>query len=200
MIKALKKYNVAGFSLVELMVVVAIIGILAAVAIPNFNRFQRRARAAEGKTGLGSLYNAQKAFQTEWEGYYTSLVGVGFSIDGTTRTNVGFNAAAAPSAAGNHPTRYAAEAVAAFGNTNNAAYDELANAAVCGGTFAPGCTLYSGGVPAITVGTMNNATAVQTFSAHAATNTGGSTAAGEYEEWRIDHNKQLVQTSDGVNW
>jgi type IV pilus assembly protein PilA len=50
-----------GFTLIELMIVVAIIGILAAIAIPNFNRFQNKAKQSEAKTNLKALYIGAKS-------------------------------------------------------------------------------------------------------------------------------------------
>ena len=64
---ALKKS--AGFTLIELMIVVAIIGILAAIAIPNFLNFQLRARAGEGKTNLAAVRTAQESFAAEFTTY-----------------------------------------------------------------------------------------------------------------------------------
>ena len=54
-----------GFTLVELMIVVAIIGILAAIAIPNFIRFQLRAKTAEAKSCLTAIKNLQIAHYAE---------------------------------------------------------------------------------------------------------------------------------------
>ncbi len=51
----------SGFTLIELMIVVAIIGILAAIAIPNFLRFQARARQSEVKTNLKAIFTSSKA-------------------------------------------------------------------------------------------------------------------------------------------
>jgi type IV pilus assembly protein PilA len=54
-----------GFTLIELMIVVAIIGILAAIAIPNFMRFQARARQSEAKSNLKAFFTAAKSVIAE---------------------------------------------------------------------------------------------------------------------------------------
>jgi len=62
-----------GFTLIELMIVVAIIGILAAIAIPNFLRFQLKAKSSEGKTNLAAIRTAQQSFYSEFGNYVSSL-------------------------------------------------------------------------------------------------------------------------------
>jgi type IV pilus assembly protein PilA len=51
------------------MIVVAIIGILAAIAIPNFLNFRLKAKAAEAKTNLGAIRTGEIAFFAEWNSY-----------------------------------------------------------------------------------------------------------------------------------
>ena len=54
--------NKKGFTLIELMIVVAIIGILAAIAIPDFLKFQAKAKQSEAKTNLGAIFTTQVAY------------------------------------------------------------------------------------------------------------------------------------------
>ncbi|HEY4716251.1 MAG TPA: prepilin-type N-terminal cleavage/methylation domain-containing protein [bacterium] len=55
-----------GFTLIELMIVVAIIGILAAIAIPNFMKFQARSRQSEARTNLKSLFTAELSYWAQY--------------------------------------------------------------------------------------------------------------------------------------
>ncbi len=73
--------NQKGLSLIELMVVVAIIGILAAIAIPRFQKFQARARQSEAKTNLSSIYALQLSFHADQDRYS------GFSLTGYSWDN-----------------------------------------------------------------------------------------------------------------
>jgi type IV pilus assembly protein PilA len=50
-----KQLKGQGFYLIELMIVVAIIGILAAIAIPNFLQYQMKSRQSEAKTNLQAI-------------------------------------------------------------------------------------------------------------------------------------------------
>ena len=61
-----------GFTLIELMIVVAIIGILAAIAIPNFLRFQLKAKSSEGKTNLAAIRTAEQSYYSEFGSYISA--------------------------------------------------------------------------------------------------------------------------------
>ena len=59
---SLKGHKHAGFTLIELMIVVAVIGILAAIAYPSYQDSVRKSRRADAKgllTGTGAVYGAQ---------------------------------------------------------------------------------------------------------------------------------------------
>jgi type IV pilus assembly protein PilA len=58
-----------GFTLIELMIVVAIIGILAAIAIPNFLRFQLKSKSSEGKVNIAAIRTAEESYLAEFGTY-----------------------------------------------------------------------------------------------------------------------------------
>jgi type IV pilus assembly protein PilA len=74
--------NKKGFTLIELMIVVAIIGILAAIAIPNFMNYQCKAKQAEAKSSLGSIRVGQEAYFAEYDTYSANLTAIGFAVKG----------------------------------------------------------------------------------------------------------------------
>ncbi len=57
--------NRQGFTLIELMVVIAILGVLASIAIPNMMKCQLQTRASEGRLNLSAIRTAQKAYFSE---------------------------------------------------------------------------------------------------------------------------------------
>ena len=71
-----------GFTLIELMIVVAIIGILAAIAIPNFVKFQCRSKQSEAKGNLKGLYVANEAYRGEYDTYLINQTNFGFTPKG----------------------------------------------------------------------------------------------------------------------
>ncbi len=57
-----------GFTLIELMIVVAIIGILASIAVPSFLKYMRKARTTEARQQLEKIYNAARVYYLEQHG------------------------------------------------------------------------------------------------------------------------------------
>jgi type IV pilus assembly protein PilA len=76
-----------GFTLIELMIVVAIIGILAAIAIPNFIKFQARSKQSEAKANMKAMFTAEKAFYQEKDRFSSYVGEVGFAPERNNRYN-----------------------------------------------------------------------------------------------------------------
>jgi prepilin-type N-terminal cleavage/methylation domain-containing protein len=74
-----------GFTLIELMVVVSIIGILSSIAIPGFQRMLLHSRRAELPLNLNAISMAEVSYHAEW-GFYTSCATSPPNIPGKTRT------------------------------------------------------------------------------------------------------------------
>lgn len=76
-----------GFTLIELMIVVAIIGILAAIAIPKFAELIRKSSEGSSKGNLGALRSAMSIYYGDMEGQYPSTMG-GLTIGGKYMTGI----------------------------------------------------------------------------------------------------------------
>jgi len=72
-----------GFTLVELMIVVAIISLLAALAIPQYYSFRCKAKQSEAKDSLGMLAKCQEAYFFEYDTYSNDKDRIGFYMIGT---------------------------------------------------------------------------------------------------------------------
>jgi len=83
----LRRQKVCGFTLIELVVTMAIVGILAAVAYPSYVNSVRKARREDGMAALLELQLAQEKWRANNPSYTTTLTNLGYSVasNGTSR-------------------------------------------------------------------------------------------------------------------
>ena len=81
MLTRLTNKDERGFTLIELMIVIAIIGILAAIAIPQFAAYRNRAYNSASQADLKNLMTAQEAYYVDEGDYSNTATGV---LDDTT--------------------------------------------------------------------------------------------------------------------
>lgn len=77
--------NHDGFTLIELMIVVSILGIMATLATGSFLSFQAKSKQAEAKTNISSISESAIAYKAETGTYVTNWSGIGWRPHGTTR-------------------------------------------------------------------------------------------------------------------
>ena len=86
-----RKLNQYGFSLIEIMVAVAIVGILTVIAIPQYQKYQRKALQNEAKMLLSNLYTIERTFSLNWGYGTTNLKQMGFKATGIVAYNAGWD-------------------------------------------------------------------------------------------------------------
>lgn len=182
--------NNQGFSLVELMIVVAIIGLLSAIGVPQYQKFQARARQSEAKAALGALYSAESSFQAEWNQFSVDLRNIGFGVTGANlRYKTGFDAATC--------TGYSAATAPAEAAANNVSTQGCAVGVACpAGTISVGAIFLAAAItPAVPAAADCTATTFTAFSVGDPKNTPLTTGA---DTWSITNTKIVRNVTVGL--
>jgi len=133
-----------GFTLIELMIVVAIIGILAAIAIPNFLQYQMKSRQSEAKTNLQAIRTSEIAFQAE-RGCYIGAAGEGVVVPAAGTKTVPF-----PWGAGIGPAPVATIWCAGAGAVANGNFKDMGFIATGNVNYRYSADAYNAGVVPVT--------------------------------------------------
>ena len=97
MLAKFRKKDESGFTLIELMIVIAIIGILAAIAIPQFSAYRTRSYNAAAEADLRNAATAQEAYYVDNQTYVAnppSLIGSTYGFYTSQNVSVAGGAAA----------------------------------------------------------------------------------------------------------
>lgn len=76
-------YSTKGFTLVELLIVVAIIGVLASQGVPAYRRMIQKSRKGEAQVMLGNIATAESGFFSEYGQYTNNIARAGAQLEGT---------------------------------------------------------------------------------------------------------------------
>jgi type IV pilus assembly protein PilA len=177
------RINNKGFSMIELMVVVAIIGIIMTIALPNYQKFKSKAKQTSAKAELTGVFMAEQNFSIEYGRYHRNLPYVGYVPDGIPMVTVGTSQCPTTTASEITSTRYYN---VGFTTDEVAAVGSLGTPACSNRHFYPSTVVANAPTGADT--------AAGTFVAVAS-----GELDGRLDVWQIDQNKSLRNTTNGAN-
>ncbi|MBS1959639.1 MAG: prepilin-type N-terminal cleavage/methylation domain-containing protein [Bdellovibrionales bacterium] len=182
-----------GFTLVELMIVVAIIGILSTIAVPQYQKFQARSKQTEARIALGSIYTLETSWLADNSSYSGCLGNIGFARDGARFFYaVGFNAISATECGPNG-------GMACNGyswQSDTAGTWTVLNTCATGNGFS----FFNANVKdkgAVAVGSDLPAASVFTTGAYTASAVGNILGTAN-DVWTVDQRKQTLNTTSGI--
>jgi type IV pilus assembly protein PilE len=186
-----------GFTLVEMMVAVAILGILLGLGVPAYQRHVYRARQHEAQVSLGQVFMAEKNFYADMATFTSCLGTIGVKAENPVRYyGFGFGSASDDTNCG---------PVTPNKSCNAYTYDRdgtptaTCTANIAGETyFAANAVSVRGDTPVSTVGAMGSGyyeSRAKTFTARAL---GYISTAGVIDGWEIDENKRLFNITPGI--
>lgn len=201
-LKSLKRQD--GFTLVELMVVVAIIGLLSAVAIPNFKKYQAKAKTSEAKLQLSALYTGMQSWYSDFDNYAGCLNLMGFdpALERPSRYYaVGFPVGATPAGDALSVTNGAPAACTGAGAANDTSTGALSSSnttAYGAGKLTAGAAVMVGaGLIAANVAGILNPTSTTFVAGALGVIDGSKTTAATADAWSVDQNKRIVSVRPG---
>jgi prepilin-type N-terminal cleavage/methylation domain-containing protein len=200
------KINHRGFTLVELMVVVAIVGILVAVAVPQYQKYQSRAHQTEVKVTLGGVYVAETSFAAEFTSFTECLTDIGVAAVGAQLYySVGLNTFIGAKTCGNSGTLDCgyvnwpgnADGVSCKNSNSAGGNPIIANSKIGSGAITTSASITGASLPVL----FNSATGKLGVSslAFGVGSAGMISSSGIVaDEWAIDNTKTLVNNVPNI--